>query len=301
MRIATSQFQSTMQRSLELNQTMVSRLMEQLATGKALLVPSDDPVKSVRISRLNREEAIIGQYRENIGAVKVRLSKNETYMSGMVGDLAEAHDLLVWAADGSNTPDDLKSMVTSLESLRESLMYTANTRDQEGKYLFSGTQTGTPPIRLDADTGEYVYDGNSGEQKVIVGNGVSQAVNVNVGGVETLLNQLNVVIDGLKNASGSGSSEPELRQKITDTMNLVESTQNDLAGKIATLGGAQNILTTLDTNHANVSLSNSTAMTDLAQVDIGIASTQLAGYNLALQATYQSYSKVSGLSLFNVL
>lgn len=301
MRIASTQFQATMNRSLETNQTMAARLMQQLATGNALLVPSDDPVTSVRISRLNREEAILGQYRDNIGSVQIRLAKNETYMSGMVGDLTEAHDLLVWAADGGNTPDDLKSMVTSLESLRNSLLYTANTRDQEGKYLFSGTQTDLPPLRLDADSGQYVYDGNAGEQKVVVGNGITQTVNVDVGGMEALLNQLNVVIDGLKNASGTGSSEPELQRKITDTMNLVLSTQDGLSGKIAKLGGAQNILTTLDTNHTNVSLSNHTAKNDLAQVDIGVAATELSGYNAALQATYQSYSKISALSLFNVL
>lgn len=300
MRIATTQFQSTMTRSLELNQTMVSRLTQQMATGKAVMLPSDDPVKNVRISRLTREEAILDQYRDNIASVKIRLSKNETYMTGMVGDLTAAHDLLVWAADGGNTSDDLKSMVNSMEALRDSILYSANTRDQEGKYLFSGTQTETPPISYDEATNSYGYAGNTDEQKVVVGNGITQAVNVNASGVDVLLNQLNTVIEALR-TNTVGTSDPAVRTVIEDTMKLVESTQNDLSSRVAKLGGAQNVLTTLDSNHANVSLSNQTAVNDLAQLDYAAASSQLSGYNTALQATFQSYSKISNLSLFNVL
>jgi flagellar hook-associated protein 3 FlgL len=230
--------------------------------------------------------------------VKIRLSKNETYVQGMVGDLNEAHDLLVWASDGGNTPDDLKSMVNSLEALRESLVYTANTRDQEGKYLFSGTQTNTAPIAFDGTT--YSYAGNAGEQKVVVGNGVTQTVNVNLGGLETLLNKLTETIEALKVTTTDASQDP-IKTLVGDSMKLVETTQNDLAGKIAQLGGAQNVLSTLDSNHANVSLSNNTAMNDLSRLDYGLASAELAGYNTALQATYQSYAKISNLSLFNVL
>jgi flagellar hook-associated protein 3 FlgL len=298
MRIASTQFHATLNRSLELNQTAVSRLTQQMASGKSVMVPSDDPVTSVRLSRLTREEAIISQYRENIGAVKIRLSKNETYLTGMVDDLTAANDLLVWAADGSNTPDDLKSMVDSLVALRDSLAYTANTRDQEGNYLFSGTQTETAPLAFDGTA--YSYAGNDGEQKVVVGNGISQAVNVNLGGLDVLLNKMNEAIDALKNTTTDSSAEP-MKSLLADTMTIVQSTQDGLSGKIARLGGAQNVLATLDSNHANVSLSNKTAMTDLGQLDYGVAATELSGYNMALQATYQSYSKISALSLFNVL
>ncbi|WP_338763769.1 flagellar hook-associated protein FlgL [Massilia sp. METH4] len=298
MRIASTQFHATLTRSLELNQTSVSRLTQQMASGDRVMLPSDDPIATVRMSRLMREESIIGQYRENIDAVKIRLSKNEGYLSGMIGDLTEVHDIMVWAADASNTPDDLKAMVDSLVALRDSIAYTANTRDQEGKYLFSGTLTNTAPITVTGTT--YAYAGNAGEQKVVVGNGITQTVNVNVGGLEGLLNKMNQAIDALRTTTTT-SSDPALRTLIGETMTMVSSTQDQLAGKVAKLGGAQNVLATLDDNHANVSLSNKTALTELGQLDYGVAATELSGYNMALQATYQSYSKISNLSLFNVL
>ena len=150
MRIATSQYQSMMNQSLLKNQERITYVTQQMANGNRIQLPSDDPVDSVRMSRLKREEAAVKQYRDNIAAVQQRMSKTEGYLQNMVNDMQSGRDLLVWASDGSNTPDDLKSMVTSLTSLRDSILYTANTIDQEGRHVFSGTVTGSAPIAYDA-------------------------------------------------------------------------------------------------------------------------------------------------------
>ena len=70
---------------------------------------------------------------------------------------------------------------------------------------------------------------------------------------------------------------------------------------IAVMGGVQNILSTLDANHGNVSLSNQMALTDIGQLDMGFAATELNGYSTALQATYKAYSRIGSMSLFAAL
>ena len=301
MRIASMQFQATMNRSLGLNQGSLAQLTEKMATGNKLLVPSDDPITNVRLSRLTREEAILNQYVDNIAAVKVRLSKNETYLDGMVGDINAARDLLVWSADGSNTPSDLNSMVNSLTALRDSVFYNTNTRDQEGKYIFSGTLTGTAAI---TDTGlpgsKYAYVGNNGQQKVVVGNGITQVANVDAQGIETWLNQIDDAITAL-GTPGADPNNPATRAILTTALDGSDAALGLITQKIASFGGAQNVMETLSNNHSNVSLSNKIAMTDMGQLDYGVAATELNGYNNALQATYQAYSKIANLSLFNVL
>lgn len=303
MRIATSQFQATMNRGLQDNQSALSSLTERIASGKAIQVPSDDPVTAVRLSRLNREEAIVGQYRDNISAIKIRLSTNETYLTSMVNDITQSHDLLVWASDGSNTGDDLKAMVTSMTALRDSIYYSANEKDQEGRYLFSGTLTNTPSITYDATApagSRYTFTGNTNEQKSVVGNGITQTVNVDVKGLESLLNQMDTTIDQLSQP-GITASTPSLQAAIKANMDGAADTLTLVSGKVASFGGAQNVMATLDGNHANVSLSNQTAILDLGSLDMTTAVTEMNGYNTALQASYKAYAKVSGLSLFNIL
>lgn len=316
MRIATSQFQASMNSSLGFNQEAISRLTQQMASGNRLLVPSDDPIANVRISRLLREESIVTQYRDNIAAVKIRLSHNETYMQSMVNDLNEARDLMVLALDAHNTPKDLNSMVAPLRSFIDSIYYNGNTKDQEGKYIFSGTLTATQPLTKTADTitisrgptlppavlnvTKYNYVGNTDKQDVVVGNGITQAANVDVSGVETLLSELDKAAVVLAEPTVS-SSNPSVRPFLTNALNAIDNAMGMLAGRIAELGGAQNVMGTLADNHANVSISNRTAINDLSQLDYGIAATDLNGYNMALQATYKAYTKISDMSLFKLL
>lgn len=300
MRIATAQYQSNMNKSLQLNQERMSNLTQQMATGKRILLPSDDPIDSVRLSRLQREESAIGQYRENIGAIKIRLSKNESYLGSMVNDIAAGRDQIVWALDGGNTAADLKAMIKPLEALRESLLFSANTVDQEGRYVFSGTKTGTKPITYSDTNSRYEYGGNDGEQNVVVGNGLTQVANENIAGMEQLLNALNATIDKLK-APDLNPNNPATRDAMEANLDAFDAALEMVSGKIAVIGGKQNILDTLDANHANVSLSNKMAITDIGQLDMGVAATELNGYSTALQATYKAYGRIGTLSLFSAL
>jgi flagellar hook-associated protein 3 FlgL len=303
MRIATSQYQSMMNTSLQKNQERISHITSQMASGKRIELPSDDPVDSVRLSRLKREEASIGQYRDNIAAVSQRMTKNEGYLTNMVNDLATGRDLLVWAADGSNAPADLNAMVTSLTSLRDSLMYTSNTLDQEGRYVFSGTLTDTAPIAFDpaaAPGSRYSYAGNNNNQDVIVGNGITQVANQNVNGIEAMLNRLDEMIVTLGDPAVN-INDPTTRSVVMGGLDDVDAAMGLLSGKVAVLGGQQNILKTIDANHASISLSNQVAILDIGQLDVGAAAVDLSGYTTALQASYKAYSKIGNLSLFAVL
>jgi flagellar hook-associated protein 3 FlgL len=303
MRIATSQYQAMMNQSLQKNQERITYVSQQMANGNRIQLPSDDPVDSVRLSRLKREEATIGQYRDNIAAVKQRMSKNEGYLQNMVNDMNSGRDLLVWAADGANTPDDLNSMVSSLSSLRDSLMYTANSIDQEGRYIFSGTATGTAPVAYDASAplgARYRFAGNTNDQTVVVGNGITQTANQNVKGLEKLLNQLDQTITALS-APGVDANNPAVRSTVAASLEGFDGAMDLLSGKIAVLGGQQTILSTIDANHENVSLSNQMAINDIGQLDVGAAAIELNGYSTALQASYKAYSKIGTLSLFAAL
>jgi flagellar hook-associated protein 3 FlgL len=303
MRIATAQYQAMMNQSLQKNQSHISDLTQQMANGNRIQVPSDDPVDSVRLSRLKREEAAIDQYRDNIAAVQQRMSKNEGYLSNMVSDMNSGRDLLVWASDGSNAPDDLNAMVTSLTALRESLMYTANSIDQEGRFIFSGTATATQPIAYNAAAplgSRYSYAGNVNNQTVVVGNGITQVANQNLNGLEKLLNQLDQAIATLA-APGVNPNNPAVRTVLANSLGSFDDAMDLLSGKVAVLGGQQNILQTIDANHENVSLSNKMAITDIGQLDVGAAAIELSGYSTALQASYKAYSKIGNLSLFAAL
>lgn len=296
MRIASNQYHATMNTALQAANSGLAQVMQQMASGNRIQVPSDDTIATVRLARLSREESALGQFRDNIGALQSRLRTSEVTLGSMEQDMMMARDLLVWAADGGNTPEDLKAMSASLATLRDSLFHVANSKNAEGRYLFSGTATLTDTVLFNggAAAGSRYSAGagiNADLQQVSVGTDITVAGNVPLNGYYDFLNKLDLVVTDLAAGNPIGSAP------LTD----LDTAMNDVSGKISELGRRQNILQTLDDNHASVSLSNKQSALDLGALDYAEASVRLNSYTLAVQATQKAYAKVSALSLFNVL
>lgn len=293
MRIASNQYHTTMNSALQAANEGLTHVMQQMASGQRVLKPSDDSIATLRLSRLSREEASLTQYRDNIGALKSRLKTSEVTLDSIKDDLQATRDLLVWAADAGNTGDDLNAMSGSLKTLHDSLLYLANSKNAEGRYLFSGTASDQPTV--DA---AYAFLGNLQTQQVAVADTMTVPANVTLETMGGFLQQLNALTGQL---ATPGVTAEGAHANVTAMITALDQTLNSVSGKIGQLGGRQNILETLDSNHASVSLSNQQAALDIGQIDYGEAATRLNSYTLALQATQKAYAKVSALSLFDAI
>ncbi|GGY04839.1 flagellar hook-associated protein FlgL [Paludibacterium paludis] len=303
MRVASSQFNALMHMALQNNQGKVSDLMQQMSSGQRILAPSEDPIGSVRLLRMSREEAAIAQYQSNITALRAKLSQNETALTSMTNDLLDIRDLMVWAKDGGNSSEDMNAMAGKLVTVRDSLMAECNARDDGGNYLYSGTVTKTAPIKYDpaAPLGSrYSYAGNTDRQWVVVGNGVTQSSNVCVDEMGTLLNRLDLAVSEMQK-TGVNINDPGTRTVISGALDGIDEAQRSLSQKIAGLGSAQNTLATLANNHGSVSVANKQIITELGAMDYSEANIAMNAYILALQATTKAYGKVSSLSLFDAI
>jgi len=303
MRIASTQYHTSMNTALQMASAKVEHLMQQMASGERLLVLSDDPIASVRLGRLAREQTALDQYRDNIAALGGRLRQNEVLLDSTSRDMLQMRDLMIWAADGTNTGEDVEAMATQLVSLRDSVFATANTRDQEGRFLFSGTASNTPTITLDPlalPGARYTFTGNTDLQQVVVGNGVTQPANVALDEMAAFLNKLDLTIADFQ-TPGVTVSDPAVRARLKATTDLLDTTFNSVTSRIARIGGALTTMDSHDRSLANVSLSNDQAVLGLAKLDYAEAAVNLTGYTTALQATQKAYAKVSALSLFNMI
>lgn len=302
MRVSSNQYLSTMQLAMQTSNSALAELLQRMSSGDRLLAPSDDPIASVRLLRLQREEAALDQYQQNIGALSSALSKNESILDSISLDIRDAKDLLTAAAN--NPPeDDLKAMATPLRSLRESLFYSANTKDAEGRYMFSGSKPAVAALAYDETKpagSRYSFTGNTDKQQVVVGDGITQASNVTLENMAEILNQLDKTISRLEDPA-LDNKDPTVAADIRSAMNASDKALEGISSKIAQLGGTQNIMKTLALNHDNVSLSNKQTMTKLGSLDYADAFIQMNGYTMALQASQKAYGRVSQLSLFDVI
>jgi len=293
MRIATNQYQSTMNSALQDANSGLAHVMQQMATGDRVLVPSDDPIATLRQSRLTSDDVALTQYQSNITALQSRLSNSEAVLNSISQGLQSTRDLLVWAADGSVTPADLNAMSGSLKSLHDSLLYLSNSTDAEGHYLFSGTASNQPTVDP-----TYAFKGNLVTQQVAVADQFTVGANVSLPMMGGFLQQLNTLVGQLSNPA---VTTPGAQASVSAMIASLDTTLNAVAGTIGTLGGRQNMLQTLSSTHAAVKVSDEKSLLNLGQLNYGEAATALNSYNIAVQATQKAYAKVSQLSLLSVI
>ncbi|MBA1185646.1 flagellar hook-associated protein FlgL [Stutzerimonas nitrititolerans] len=304
MRISNAQITAMMHGSMNTSSEKLGKLMQQMASNERMLLPSDDPISAVRVLRIQREEATLTQYRTNIANVSGNLSKQEANLKAASDTMLSVRDLLLWAANGSNTSEDLAAMANELESLEKTILSFANVRDEEGRYLFSGTLSNRPAITFDEASETYNLTGNDQYRQAAVANGVLVEENitaVQVFGTDVkVLNDLHALIKTLADPA-LDATDPALRTQITATLDNLDATHGDLLGAVTELGGRQNTLTLLSSSNEDVSLVNQKIEGELSQLDYAAASIDLANYQLSLQATQKTYLKINGLSLFGML
>lgn len=148
MRISSQQwFRQSMTSMLE-QQASAMKTQEQLATGKRLLKPSDDPMAASRILDVSRAIEKVDQFERNAGQVQDRLQLQETAVDSGIATLQRVRELIVQANNGVQSDETREMIAVEVESLRNALTQQANARDGVGKYLFGGIHDDQPPYMM---------------------------------------------------------------------------------------------------------------------------------------------------------
>src|SRR5690554_3639497 len=106
-RVTQSMMNSQLLRNLNLNTNRMNVMQDQIATGKRINKPSDDPVGISYAMRYRSELASNEQYQGNVDSAISWLENTDTTL-GQVGDaLHRLRELTVKAANGTNPEDAL--------------------------------------------------------------------------------------------------------------------------------------------------------------------------------------------------
>lgn len=300
MRVSTVQLQRTVMNGMDRGASDFSHISQQMASGKRIIKPSDDPLGTVKLMALQAEQANLKQFDTNIENARRHLSGAETYITSINTHLDKLRDLTLEAGNGSLSADGKKAIAQEMASIKESLLATVNAKGSNGKHLFSGSEVDKAPIAgPDPVTGEYSYAGDNGERKITVASGVDVVSNVNA--EETFFAGGKDVFKALDDYIEKLDTNTDTSADLKDMLATVDASA-DTNLQLLTIVGTRlsEIAQTKDTN-ADISLYSKNLQLSLEQLDYGTAAFDLAQAQLAMQTTQQVYVKASKLSLFNVM
>lgn len=182
LRVTSNMMSSQLLLNLNRNARTMNDTQLQLASGRKINKPSDDPVGITYSLRYRAELSSNEQYTKNVDSALSWLDYNDTVL-GQAGDvMSRLRDLTVQASTGSNPQSALDSINEEVLQLKEQLVDIANSK-LNGKYIFNGEQYDTKPYDFPKGT-DGTYDTtkavatDSGQIQYIVGEGVQLSINL---------------------------------------------------------------------------------------------------------------------------
>ncbi|WP_127476408.1 flagellar hook-associated protein FlgL [Sulfurivermis fontis] len=170
MRISSRFFQTMGVNSILDQQVKLSKTQNQLASGKRILTPSDDPVATSQLMQLRQTENTVKQYQANADAAVNRLSTEEGVLDSVTTLLQRVRELSIQAANATQTNDTRRFIASEVRQRLEELVGLANTKDGNGEYLFAGSKGFTEPFVPNA-AGGYDYFGDDNQRFLQIGDG----------------------------------------------------------------------------------------------------------------------------------
>lgn len=167
MRISTSMLYDSGVSGMQRQTQQLLQTQQQLASGRKLLTPSDDPVAAARALQVSQAQALNQQYQSNAGSATDGLGQEQNALSSLTQLLQNVKTDAVSAGNGALSPADRANLAQDLQQQYQQLLALANSTDGAGQYLFSGYQGGTQPFTA-AAPGSVTYNGDQGQRTIQV-------------------------------------------------------------------------------------------------------------------------------------
>ena len=167
-RISTYLFHQRATASMLDSQARLSKTQLQLATGKRILTPSDDPAGATKALDLQRYLETNEQFLSNMGFARARLETQETTLASVTDLLQRANELAIQGNNATVSASDREAIAVEVDQLLAQLIALANTQDSNGEYLFGGLQRANAPFVPDPVTGAVSYVGDDLQRQIQV-------------------------------------------------------------------------------------------------------------------------------------
>ncbi|WP_322862891.1 lateral flagellar hook-associated protein LfgL [Aeromonas allosaccharophila] len=305
MRISTNQIQLSMLDNLQQGFGEYARLDRQISTQKRILQPSDDPVGSVQLLGLQKEQVAMAQYQKNIANAKSQLSQGELQFETMTNMLMRLRELTQTAATGSLSDADRKAVASEVAIIKDGLLDLANARNESGSSLFTGSkvdQTALVKVTDDpkaADFGSYKYNGDGLIRDVSIANGVTVGLNQTADQLFLQPDDFFKRLDSMVTAINAAA--PDAVDQARAMLGRSQTLQDNISQAVSTIGARINLLDQIDESHAEKGVYSKEVSNQIESLDYAEAATRQAHVLMALQVQQQAFAKVNGLSLFNYM
>jgi flagellar hook-associated protein 3 FlgL len=272
-----------------------NKAMLQMASGRRVNTPSDDPSAAAILTQNQAQSSQADQFLRSANSIQAQLQTTDSTLNSVVLALQRAISLGVQGANGTLSDANRDSVVGELNGIQDQLLGLANLSFQ-GQFVFAGTASQKQPFVTDATQASGVrYDGNGGTNSVAVGDGVSMQVNLPGSQIFTapgsdIFQAVHDLTTALQTNTG-----------IDTAVSGVRAAFDHVTAQRVFYGNAMNQLQSQQTYLNSDKLLLSQQENAVGGADLAAATTNLLSAQNARSAALAAAGKISQLSLFDYL
>lgn len=283
-------------------------LQNQLATGKKITRPSDDPTGTDRAMLLRGTLKQQEQYQENIRDAGTWLTLTDGALDEAYSVMDRARELAVLGANDTNKNDERVAMAEEIKQLRGQLQVIANS-EINGRFIFGGTMTVAQPTRTPAfeipypdpvaPATEITYTGNNVLMDVEVVPGVTLPFNTpgaSAFGDPADADRAFKVLEDLELALKAGDSTD-----ISTQIGRLDIAMGRITTERAVVGSRINRLDLLENRYADAAISYKERLSETEEPEFAEVVSQLMQQESVYQASLAASARIIQPSLLDYL
>jgi flagellar hook-associated protein 3 FlgL len=286
----------------------IASLSEQLSTGRRINRPSDDAGGFEQARQLEAYTNEIQQHQRSIDASTHWVNTTQDTLDGIVEQFAEAYERGVQGANDTLNTDERKAIANDLRSIKDTVISELNTKIGD-EYLFAGNATQDAPFN--PTTGEPTAGANDysridGERTRFVGPGQKLKINMTgqeiheVESGESIVDALDGMIDALDPPTPFATPADQ-QNAIQTALGDLEQARDHVIDRTAEAGNIARRLEIADTRLDDMSLRADARRSEIEDVDLAEALTELQSKQTNLQAALKVTATVKQTSLIDFL
>jgi flagellar hook-associated protein 3 FlgL len=114
----------------------IARGQTEIASGKRILAPSDDPIGAARAAEIGRAQADEAIWARNVETASALAARSDTVLGNLALTVDRAKELMVAAASGTLSADNRAVIAGELRAIATEIAALRDTRDPRGEPLF---------------------------------------------------------------------------------------------------------------------------------------------------------------------
>lgn len=279
------------------SQQGMERAMRQVTSGLRIEVPSDAPADASAVMGASTQLRALDQYERNINLARNASDAQEGVLNTLTDVLTRARELAVGQASDTATATTRRAVKEEVDQLLRQAVQLANTRHNDA-FLFGGMRGDVAPAAItegavldftitntDPISGVEIADG----QRLRVTDDAETIFGTSTTGALAALRDLGAALD---------ANDPTAIGNVVGTLNTAFTSVQE---RLGATGARSNQLDMTQTNLGALKLTLTTFRSQLRDVDVEQAMTDLVTRQTTYQAAMMAASRVIDLNLTNYL